>query len=55
MEVESLYKTFLDTIPFIVAALGAIIAARQLLFIKKVDKVGTKQFMIFSIKNSLMD
>ncbi len=41
MEIEAVYKTFMDTIPFIVAALGAIIAARQLLFIKKVDKAGS--------------
>jgi hypothetical protein len=42
MNLDGIYKIFVDSLPFVVAILGALFAARQLLFIKNVKKAGNE-------------
>lgn len=42
MDLDGIYRVFMNTIPFIIAILGALFAARQLMFIKNVKKAGNQ-------------
>lgn len=42
MEIEGIYTFFRNLIPFIVAGIGALVVARQLLFFKNVRKAGNE-------------
>lgn len=42
MEIEGIYNAFRNSLPFVVAIVGALVVARQLLFFKNVKKIGSE-------------